>query len=74
MASRAGLQQLIEAHPDIYITVGTIDEQINDTTGVVLPGLGDAGDRQFGTASLMLDEDEDEALLHPSKRKRTIDS
>jgi len=66
----------LEAHPDISVTVGTVDADVNDD-GVVLPGLGDAGDRLFGTyehARYSDDEDgdgEDESLLHPSKRKRT---
>lgn len=39
--------------------------------GVVLPGLGDAGVRLFGNDRDQ-EEDEDEALLQPSKRKRTM--
>ena len=73
LASRTGLEQLVEAHPDVRITVGAIDEQMNEAQGIVLPGLGDAGDRQFGLAGLFDDQDDDEALLHPSKRKRTMD-
>eukprot|EP00522_Entomoneis_paludosa_P009504 CAMPEP_0172444148 /NCGR_PEP_ID=MMETSP1065-20121228/4236_1 /TAXON_ID=265537 /ORGANISM="Amphiprora paludosa, Strain CCMP125" /LENGTH=262 /DNA_ID=CAMNT_0013194571 /DNA_START=181 /DNA_END=969 /DNA_ORIENTATION=+ len=68
LASRQGLQQIIEAHPDVTITVGTIDEELRED-GVVLPGMGDAGDRLFATDEL----EDDEALLHPSKRKRTMD-
>jgi len=65
------LKQLLEKHPDIHITVGTVDDEVN-VDGVVLPGLGDSGDRLFGTSEIP-DEDyknDDEALLHPSKRKR----
>lgn len=68
MASRAGLQQLMDAHPDIYVSVGTVEEEISEE-GIILPGLGDAGDRQFGTATVTVD---DESLLHISKRKRTM--
>lgn len=63
-ASRAALQSLTELHPDVEITVGAIDEVLTDT-GVMMPGLGDAGDRLFGTHV-----DDEEELLHPSKRKR----
>jgi uracil phosphoribosyltransferase len=66
IGSREGLKQLTDAHPDVRLTVGTVDETLKD--GIVLPGLGDAGDRQFGTASVSVDDEE--SLLHPSKRKR----
>jgi uracil phosphoribosyltransferase len=36
------------AHPDVAIHVGAIDSQLNEF-GYIVPGLGDAGDRQFGT-------------------------
>lgn len=68
IASREGLKALTESHPDLQITVGTIDHKLNDK-GKVLPGLGDSGDRQFRTP-LIEDEDE-EGLLHHSKRKRS---
>ena len=64
VGSTTGLKQISEAHPDVYISVGTVDSQISDS-GLVLPGIGDSGDRQFGTH--VADE---EALVHPSKRKR----
>ena len=67
IASKKGLEQLTAAHPDIRITVGEIDD--NGEDGQLLPGLGDSGDRLFGTAQLAED---DEALLHPSRRKRTM--
>jgi hypothetical protein len=70
IGSREGLKQLSEAHPDVRLTVGTVDETLKD--GIVLPGLGDAGDRQFGTASVSVDDEE--SLLHPSKRKRAQES
>lgn len=49
-----------------------VDEGLTDS-GIVLPGLGDCGDRLFGTPVMTAEEelDEDEALLHASKRKRT---
>ena len=51
----------------MHITLGHIDEELN-SDGDVLPGLGDSGDRLFGPGPV--DEDEEE-LVHPSKRKRT---
>ena len=44
-----GIERLQEAHPDVPIHLGVVDERLNDV-GFILPGLGDAGDRQFGTA------------------------
>jgi uracil phosphoribosyltransferase len=37
-----------EAHPDVQIVTAAIDEGLNDV-GYIMPGLGDAGDRMFGT-------------------------
>lgn len=42
------MKALHEAHPDVDIYVGTLDERLNDQ-GYIVPGLGDAGDRIFGT-------------------------
>ena len=43
-----GISRVAEAHPDVTIYVSTLDRQLNDH-GYILPGLGDAGDRLFGT-------------------------
>ena len=43
-----GIARLIRAHPDVPIHVAAVDERLNDI-GYIVPGLGDAGDRQFGT-------------------------
>ncbi len=43
-----GINLLQEQHPDVPIHLAAIDECLNDR-GYILPGLGDAGDRQFGT-------------------------
>lgn len=43
-----GLRSLLTDHPDVEITVAGIDATLTDI-GLVEPGLGDAGDRQFGT-------------------------
>jgi uracil phosphoribosyltransferase len=49
LAAPEGVAQLNRAHPDVPIHVGAVDERLNDV-GYIVPGLGDAGDRQFGTA------------------------
>jgi uracil phosphoribosyltransferase len=43
-----GISRVAEAHPDVSIYVSTVDRCLNDH-GYILPGLGDAGDRLFGT-------------------------
>jgi uracil phosphoribosyltransferase len=43
-----GIKNLQKHHPDVPIHLAAIDEKLNDK-GFILPGLGDAGDRQFGT-------------------------
>jgi len=48
LASPEGIERLHEAHPDVPIHIAAIDEGLNEH-GFILPGLGDAGDRQFGT-------------------------
>ena len=48
IASREGLKRLAAAHPEMPIYVGTVDERLNGD-GYIVPGLGDAGDRMFGT-------------------------
>lgn len=44
-----GVKALQAKHPDIDIHLGALDDHLNDI-GFIVPGLGDAGDRQFGTA------------------------
>src|ERR1700742_3121289 len=48
VAAPEGVRALREAHPDVHITTATIDREL-DETGYIRPGLGDAGDRIFGT-------------------------
>jgi uracil phosphoribosyltransferase len=48
IAAPAGAKRLAEAHPDVPIHVAAVDSHLNDV-GYIVPGLGDAGDRQFGT-------------------------
>jgi uracil phosphoribosyltransferase len=66
IASKQGIQQIVDKHPDVSITIGTIDELTED--GQIMPGLGDSGDRLFSAPGA---EDE-EALMHPSRRKRSL--
>ena len=48
IAAPEGLAALQEAHPDVQIYIGAVDEKLNENKYIV-PGLGDAGDRIFGT-------------------------
>ena len=48
IAAPEGVKALEEAHPDIDIYIGAVDRQLNEN-GYILPGLGDAGDRIYGT-------------------------
>lgn len=48
IAAPEGIEKLQEAHPDVNIFVGAKDERLNEK-GYILPGLGDAGDRIYGT-------------------------
>ncbi len=48
IAAPEGVEALSKAHPDVDIYCANIDEKLNEN-GYILPGLGDAGDRIFGT-------------------------
>eukprot|EP00816_Leptocylindrus_hargravesii_P007367 CAMPEP_0196805622 /NCGR_PEP_ID=MMETSP1362-20130617/5414_1 /TAXON_ID=163516 /ORGANISM="Leptocylindrus danicus, Strain CCMP1856" /LENGTH=246 /DNA_ID=CAMNT_0042178655 /DNA_START=125 /DNA_END=865 /DNA_ORIENTATION=- len=70
-ASSAGLKRIQEAHPDVHVTLGTVvDAVVAEDGRLVFPGIGDAGDRLFGTGCHAIEDDE--ALLRVSKRKRTM--
>ena len=43
-----GLKAIEEAHPDVHVYLAAVDERLNEK-GYIMPGLGDAGDRIFGT-------------------------
>ena len=43
-----GIEKLMAAHPDITLYIGNIDRELNENA-YICPGLGDAGDRIFGT-------------------------
>src|SRR5258707_931277 len=48
VAAPEGVRRLASAHPDVIVYCAALDRQLNDQ-GYILPGLGDAGDRLFGT-------------------------
>ncbi len=48
IAAPEGIEELHQHHPEIPIHLAAVDERLNEH-GYILPGLGDAGDRQFGT-------------------------
>jgi uracil phosphoribosyltransferase len=50
IAAPEGIARIASAHPDVHIVTAAIDERLNDH-GYIMPGLGDAGDRMFGSAT-----------------------
>ena len=50
IAAPEGVDAVTRAHPDVEIHTAALDRQLNEK-GYIMPGLGDAGDRQFGTGS-----------------------
>jgi uracil phosphoribosyltransferase len=48
LAAPEGIEKLRGAHPDVRIWTAAVDDHLNDH-GYIIPGLGDAGDRMFGT-------------------------
>ncbi len=48
LAAPEGIARMKEAHPDVPVVTAAVDERLNDH-GYIVPGLGDAGDRMFGT-------------------------
>jgi uracil phosphoribosyltransferase len=48
LAAPEGIARMKEAHPDVPIVTAAVDSHLNDH-GYIVPGLGDAGDRMFGT-------------------------
>lgn len=78
VASKAGLELLAKTHPEVAVTVGVVDPNLTDC-GIVLPGMGDVGDRLFGTGNHDFEEDVGGGLSSdpvdeeqpPTKRKRS---
>ncbi len=50
IAAPEGVEAVLKAHPDVEIYTAALDRQLNNV-GYIMPGLGDAGDRQFGTGN-----------------------
>ena len=48
VAAPEGVQRMLDDHPDVHVYAAALDRELNDH-GYILPGLGDAGDRLFGT-------------------------
>ena len=48
LAAPEGIHRIIKSHPDVDIYCGAVDDHLNEN-GYIVPGLGDAGDRIFGT-------------------------
>lgn len=48
VASHNGLKQLLKVHPEVDVVTAAIDKELSES-GEIIPGLGDTGDRQFGT-------------------------
>jgi uracil phosphoribosyltransferase len=48
VAAPEGVRRMLEAHPDVPVYTAALDRQLNERA-YILPGLGDAGDRLFGT-------------------------
>ncbi len=48
LAAPEGVARMTETHPDVHIITAALDERLNEK-GYIVPGLGDAGDRMFGT-------------------------
>jgi uracil phosphoribosyltransferase len=51
VAAPEGVRLMLEAHPEVMVYTAALDRQL-DARGYILPGLGDAGDRLFGTVEL----------------------
>lgn len=48
LAAPEGVERMLQAHPDVPIVTAALDDKLNEM-GYIMPGLGDAGDRMFGT-------------------------
>jgi uracil phosphoribosyltransferase len=48
IAAPEGIERLTTAHPDVHVVVAAVDRELNEK-GYIVPGLGDAGDRLYGT-------------------------
>jgi uracil phosphoribosyltransferase len=48
IGAKSGVDRVLQEHPDVSIYIGAVDENLSES-GMIIPGIGDAGDRQFGT-------------------------
>lgn len=71
IASKQGLQSLSERHPDVVVHVAQVDDVLSES-GFIVPGLGDAGDRQFVTdAHTLLPDGSEEKNGPPAKKAKS---
>jgi len=72
IASTTGIAKLTELHPEIDVHIAAIDDKLSQE-GMIMPGIGDAGDRQFGTPFELVDgplPPELDQLPSPAKKAR----
>jgi len=72
IASTTGIAKLTELHPEIDVHIAAIDDKLSQE-GMIVPGIGDAGDRQFGTPFEIVDgplPPELDQLPSPAKKAR----
>ena len=70
IGAKAGVEKVAQTHPDVEVFIAAVDEQL-DEDGMIIPGIGDAGDRQFGTPFEDVPSGKDgELLAQPLKRGR----
>eukprot|EP00595_Chromulina_sp_UTEXLB2642_P003703 CAMPEP_0196763962 /NCGR_PEP_ID=MMETSP1095-20130614/5122_1 /TAXON_ID=96789 ORGANISM="Chromulina nebulosa, Strain UTEXLB2642" /NCGR_SAMPLE_ID=MMETSP1095 /ASSEMBLY_ACC=CAM_ASM_000446 /LENGTH=167 /DNA_ID=CAMNT_0042118345 /DNA_START=103 /DNA_END=602 /DNA_ORIENTATION=+ len=50
VGAKVGVDKLMQLHPDVELFIGAIDDILSENA-MIIPGIGDAGDRQFGTPS-----------------------
>ena len=62
IGAKEGIDEVLSKHPEVEIHIAAIDKTLS-SDGMILPGLGDAGDRQFCTP-----ENDDDSLSSPTKR------
>jgi len=68
IGAREGVERLLEQHKDVDLYIGAVDEHLS-SAGMILPGIGDAGDRQFHTPNDEIPSLLPEESFSPLKRK-----
>ena len=69
IGAKEGVEKLLALHPNLEIFIGTLDDGLN-ADGTIFPGVGDAGDRLFGTPSERIFDDDDD----DSSKKQKIEA